>query len=137
MTLRKIFFARAIDYRSPVEIAEERVIIEARLQMSGLMLIDPLTSEPPSKDPSVLVRHDLSLLAQCAAMLALMTIPHRNYIGVCCELVYANMLRIPTFVCIGETDYGMRPFLVHHSTFIARTLDHCISKLTEHFATSK
>ena len=127
-----VFFARAVDFRNEDQLSGERTSIEAKLREAGLIMVDPLLSEPPNRDPITLVQHDLKLLASSSAMLALMTIPNRNYIGVCCELVYANVLHIPTFVCVGESDYAARPFLQYHSTFIGRTVEECISRICKH-----
>jgi hypothetical protein len=119
--LPSVYFARAVDDLPLDAVKRGAVTVEHDLLSFGLRIVDAVVlSRGARGEPMVvdLVEFDLALLRQADGLLVDMTIPNRNYIGCCCELVYAKQWGIPSSVYIGNTGLDRRIWLRHHATVI-------------------
>lgn len=86
-----------------------------------------------SNEYLTLVPFQIALLKSCDGLLMDMTIPNRNYVGCCSELVYAYSFHLPSAVYVGDTDNGARKWLQYHATFICRERRDALAFLREQF----
>lgn len=126
-----VYYARAIDGVPPAAIERTTLRLRRLVARYEIQLIDPvlLSRTRQVQSPTTLVSGDLEQLRRADAMLMDMSIRHRNYIGCCCELVYAFQWRIPTIVFIGKSGYGDRIWLQYHATAVCTTWRDAISTL--------
>ncbi|GGM05212.1 nucleoside 2-deoxyribosyltransferase [Dactylosporangium sucinum] len=134
-----VYFARAVDFVDPTEVAMSSARAREALARLGLRLVDPVEHEAGADLPGLtgsahaaaIVELDLALLRRSDAMLVDMTIPARNYIGCVAELVYAHQWRIPAVVYVGSTGYEQRPWLRYHATHVCRSQDEAVAILRD------
>lgn len=134
----RVYFARAIDGENDGERTALVVAVATELSEAGLMIVDPVATEPRALTRPVaindndsyrrIVEHDLAVLQTCDAVLMDMSKPNRNYIGCVCELVYAHWWRIPCVVYISEA-YRRRAWLLYHATAVFESRRSAISYL--------
>jgi nucleoside 2-deoxyribosyltransferase len=140
---RRIYFARAIEGVDRRYIRQLAASARVDLDAVGLTLIDANmeylewrnlygTASSPDEYKQI-VKFQLELLRSCDAVLMDMTIPNRNYIGCCCELVYACQFNIPTAVYVGDTDNGTRTWLRYHAQVVVRDRREAIAYLCNLF----
>jgi nucleoside 2-deoxyribosyltransferase len=137
---RRIYFARAVEGIERSQIRQ--LAASARLDVNavGLTLIDAhmeylawrdlYGTASESDEYKQIVKFQLELLRSCDALLMDMTIPNRNYIGCCCELVYACQFNLPTAVYVGDTNYASRTWLRYHAQVVVRERREAIAHLS-------
>ena len=140
---KRVYFARAIE---GIELSQIiRVADSARydLQQSDLILVDANreyrtwragSDVTSGEEHNVLVPFQIELLQSCDALLVDMTIPLRNYIGCCCEIVYARMQEMPIAVYVEDTHYGLRKWLRYHADVVVPHRREAIAYLCEALA---
>jgi len=125
-----IFFSRGIDGIDKVTTDSTAAIVKDELEALGFRYTDCSSANHNQNDYRLIVKTDLEILRQCAAVLMDMTIRDRNYIGCVCEMVYAHSWFIPVSVYTGEMGLETRPFLRYHCARISRTRYEAIQFLT-------
>ena len=136
----RVYFARAIEGISRAEVTRTATNTKAYLDTFGLIMVDAnheyLTWRETERathrcDEHVqIVKFQLELLRGCDALLMDMTIADRNYVGCCCELVYAYQYSMPTAVYVGETDNGSRTWLKYHAEAIFNECPEAVAHLS-------
>src|SRR5258708_1985155 len=93
-----VYFARGIDGLDSAQVTSVGDQLRKELSQHGLTVVDPVAEqleEQSTREPFRIVTADLELLRRCHVVLMDMSIPSRNYVGCCCELVYAYLWHIP------------------------------------------
>jgi nucleoside 2-deoxyribosyltransferase len=126
----RIYFARGVDGLPKSEVTRPAARARKLLAKYGLTLIDPVDSSRKLKAGEI-VASDLHHLKECDAVLMDMTVAGRNYIGCCCELVYAYLWRKPVLVYVGTSGNEKRHWLRYHASKVCRTQAQAIAALVK------
>ena len=132
-----VYFARGVDGLSRPEVLAAGRRLAQVLLAHGVTVIDPvLELQCRQIDDREVVEHDLRFLRRSDAVFMDMSIPRRNYVGCCCELVYAHLWRIPAVVYVGRSGNQGRPWLCYHAagvhTSYRKALTHLLAVLPTH-----
>lgn len=117
-----IYFARGMEGLHHSQVKVDSALREEFVR-HRLTLVDPLAEQSVSESETaafLTVRADLGLLRRCDGVLMDMSIAGRNYVGCCCELVYAYLWLIPVVVFVEDSGNGDRLWLRYHAATICR-----------------
>lgn len=138
MSMRRVYFARAMDGIATDWIRGQALEIEEILAAFGIQMLDPYREERERESGESfegrareIVERDLALLRNSDAMLMDCSIAEHNYIGCICELVYAYLWKIPIVVFVGDTGNEKRIWLQYHASHVCKNRDEAITKLIQ------
>ena|SRR5882724_11149841 len=119
-----VYYARGVEGLQWDSIRRRAARARTELARYEIEVIDPvaLGRAAELKTPAEIVESDLHHLKGCDAVLMDMSIAGRNYVGCCCELVYAFQWQIPAIVYVGRSGNGSRKWLIYHSSAVCRSL---------------
>ena len=129
----RVYFARGVDGLEWSAVLQCASLFRARLSGYSIELIDPVAEgrKMGVRTYKEIVETDLDHLRSCNAVLMDMSIPNRNYIGCCCELVYASLWHIPSVVYVGQSGNGERPWLRYHASAVCKTQGQAVIEIVQ------
>ncbi len=125
---KKAYLAQGIEGRSTLEISGSMTWMRDLIEEAGFSPIAPYLTDDANGESSGLewrsvVSRDISLLRDADLIVVDLGDAAHEYIGCIAELVYARLLRIPSFVYIGQSGRGSRKWLTFHSDYVFNDLD--------------
>jgi nucleoside 2-deoxyribosyltransferase len=125
----KVYYARGVEGLPSPLVTLRASRAQSRLKLLGIEVVDPVAHGRAAKLVRAfdIVESDLHFLKQCDAVLMDMSIRDRNYVGCCCELVYAFMWGIPTIVYVGRSGNERRKWLIYHASTICKSFRDAIN----------
>ncbi len=132
--MSNVFFSSGIDGLSRDVIVKNYNSVEVALAKRGHIIVNPVSfyfsknfitqiDNDLGEDKAV-VQNDLKALRKADIMLMNVSDPCRQYIGCICEMVYANIYKIPVVAYIGKaTQFCNRPFFSFHCARIVENLE--------------
>ncbi len=121
MSNLRVYFARAMDARSPAEILLDDQRYLEFLAPIGASLINPFSSQTacPLDDGYDTAEQDLEALRCSDLVLADLSLPDYQYVGCIFEIVHAAIQKIPVILVVGQRNFD-RFFFHAYCEFIAR-----------------
>ncbi len=135
----RVYYARGVEGLPWVRVSRRAAKVRNLLARHGIEILDPvaLGRARGLKTVKDIVESDLSELRRCDAVFMDMSLPNRNYVGCCCELVYAFTWGIPTIIYVGRSGNGQRTWLKFHAAKVCKTLHEGVHAVVEIFRTLK
>ena len=132
-----VYFARGVDDLVVADVIAKGKRIAARLAKAGVQTVDPvaeLAAHSRTLSAADIVEYDLDRLRRADAVFMDMSVGNRNYVGCCCELVYAYQWRIPVVVYVGRSGNERRHWLQYHATGVHTSYRASIAQLLAELA---
>lgn len=129
MSKTKIYYARAIDDRDDKNVWAEDKKIEQLITESGCKFVNPYTGNNIENYLEI-ANNDIELLKQCDILLADLSIPAYQYVGVIFEIAFASIFNIPVIIIVGNNKWENRVFFQAYCEFIARTWEEALEYIS-------
>lgn len=123
MSELSVYFARAMDARSPKDIIKDDENYTKLLKTIGGTIINPYKqgNQSPIEDGLTVSQFDLELLLKSDIVLADLSIPGYQYVGCFFEIDRADIHDIPVILVEGERDFHNRHYIQAYCEYIAKT----------------
>jgi len=119
----KIYYARAMDNIDNYEIINDDIQTQNAINQKGFSLVNPYESKDVSVvHPGTIIEKNTQLLQDSDVLIANLSIKNYTYIGAIFEIVQAINLKIPTVICVGNTNYRKRLYFHYYCDFICKTI---------------
>jgi hypothetical protein len=124
----KVYYARAMDDISIVEIKKDDLEVSNLVQERGFSLNNPFEEyRDISQSYRTIIENNLRLLQSSNVLLANLSIPGYVYVGAIFEIVQAVNFGIPTIIFTGKTMLDKRIYLRYYTQYICETLEEAIA----------